>query len=252
MGKILQNKDIRISLIFTLIGLIASLFAAMYQVSIFSQSIKQQIITQLGSIEALYAIAALQGALITFIAAFIGLKLAKKVNLKLNFQYDKKAMMPAVFIGLTVAFIITTSDKFIFAEYLPLQTAYVFSPTYFVAGILYGGIIEETLLRLLVMSLFVLILWKLFARSKDNMNIPSGIYSAAIVLAAALFAAGHIPVTIQTIGLSTPILIRCFVLNGIGGIGFGYLYWKHGLAYAMVAHAAAHVFMQLVFMPVFF
>ena len=100
------------------------------------------------------------------------------------------------------------------------------------------------------MSLFVLILWKLFARSKDNMNIPSGIYSAAIVLAAALFAAGHIPVTIQTIGLSTPILIRCFVLNGIGGIGFGYLYWKHGLAYAMVAHAAAHVFMQLVFMPV--
>ena len=59
MGKILQNKDVRVSLIFTLIGFIASLFAAMYQVSVFSQNIKQQIITQLGSIEALYAVAAL-------------------------------------------------------------------------------------------------------------------------------------------------------------------------------------------------
>lgn len=160
-------------------------------------------------------------------------------------------MMPAVLIGLTAAFIITASDKFIFAEYLPPQTAYVFSPIYFAAGVLYGGIIEEILLRLLVMSLFVLILWKLFAKSKDNLTIPNKVYIAAIILAAALFAAGHIPVTIQTIGLSTPILIRCFVLNGVGGIGFGYLYWKHGLAYSMVAHAAAHVFMQLVFMPVF-
>jgi len=54
------------------------------------------------------------------------------------------------------------------------------------------------------------------------------------------------------IGLSTPIIIRSFILNGIGGIGFGYLYWKKGLSYAILAHMLTHVFMQLVFMPIFF
>jgi hypothetical protein len=49
-----------------------------------------------------------------------------------------------------------------------------------------------------------------------------------------------------------PIIIRAFVLNGIGGIGFGYLFWKKGLAYSMVAHGVTHIFMQLIFMPLMF
>lgn len=253
MQKIQQNKDLKISLIFTLIGLIASICAGLYQISMFNEEMKQQIVSQLGSIEALIPIAAVQGVLFTFVSSFIGLKLARKVNLKLNFKFDKKAMVLAILIGFATALIITGSDTFIFARYLPSKiTAYVFSPIYLITGILYGGIIEEILLRLLVMSLFVLILWKLFAKSKDNLNIPNWIYITAIIVAATLFAAGHIPFTAQSIGLSIPILIRCFVLNGIGGIGFGYLYWKKGLAYSMYSHAATHVFMQVIFMPIFF
>jgi hypothetical protein len=251
--KILKSKDLKISLVFTFIGLIASICVAIYQISMFSEDIKQQIVSQLGSLEALIPIAAVQGALITFLSTFIGLKLAKKVNLKLNFKFDKKALILATLIGLSTALIITGSDSFIFARYLPSKiTTYAFSTIYLMTGILYGGIIEEILLRLLVMSLFVLILWKLFAKSRDHLNIPNWIYKAAIILAAALFAAGHIPFTVQSIGLSIPILIRCFVLNGIGGIGFGYLYWKKGLAYSMYAHAATHVFMQVIFMPILF
>lgn len=253
MHKILQNKDLKTSLIFTTIGLIASICVGLYQISMFTEDIKQQIVSWLGSMEALIPIAAVQGALITFVSTFIGLKLARKVNLKLNFKFDKRALMLAILIGLATALIITGSDSFIFAKYLPSKiTTYVFSPLYLITGILYGGIIEEILLRLLVMSLFVLVLWKLFAKSKDNLNIPSWIYIMAIILASTLFAAGHIPFTVQSIGLSTPILIRCFVLNGIGGIGFGYLYWKKGLAYSMYAHATTHVFMQVIFMPILF
>jgi len=253
MQKILNSKDLKISLIFTLIGLIASIFAAMYQISMFTVDIKQQIVSQLGSIEALIPVAAVQGALITFVTTLIGLKLARMVNLKLNFKFDQKAMILAILIGLATAFIIIVSDNFIFARYLPSEiTTYVFSPLYLITGILYGGIVEEILLRLFVMSLFVLILWKLFARSKDSLTIPNWIYIASIILASVLFAAGHIPSTAQLLGLSTPIIIRCLVLNGIGGIGFGYLYWKKGLAYSMFAHAAAHVFMQVIFMPILF
>lgn len=88
----------------------------------------------------------------------------------------------AILIGLATALIITVSDSFIFARYLPSTiTTYIFSPIYLITGILYGGIIEEILLRLLVMSLFVLILWKLFAKTKDYMNMPNWVYITAII-----------------------------------------------------------------------
>lgn len=253
MEKAMQNEDFKVSLIFSLIGLIASILAAMYQISMLTEVIKQQVISQLGSIGALVPVAAVQGVLITFISTFIGLKLARKVNLKLNFKFDKKALLLAILIGFTTALIITVADRFIFAKNLPSKiTTYVFSTTYLISGILYGGVIEEILLRLFIMSLFVLILWKLFAKTQAYANIPNWIYITAIILSTTLFAAGHIPLTIQSIGLSAPILIRCLVLNGIGGIGFGYLYWKNGLAYSMYAHAATHIFMQVIFMPILF
>lgn len=253
MEKVIKSKDFKISIIFTIIGLIGSIFAAMYQITMVTESMKQLIISQIGSLQALIPIAALQGVLLTFISTFIGLKLARKVNLELNFKFEKKAFLLSILIGLATAFIITVSDSLIFARYLPATiTKYVFSPLYLITGILYGGIIEEILLRLLVMSLLVLIIWKLLAKTKDYNKIPNWVYIFAIILSSILFAAGHLPLTIQTLGISTPILIRCFILNGIGGIGFGYLYWKKGLTYSMYAHAATHIFMQVLFMPILF
>ena len=253
MQNTMKNKDMKIAFVFGIIGLIAGYFTGLYQASIATEQFKQQILSEVGSMQSMMLIAAAQAAVYAFVSAFIGLKLARKVNLKLNFIFDKNAFVVAILIGLAVAFIITGSDRFIFAEYLPSQvTHYVFSPIYFMVGILYGGIVEELMLRLLVMSLLVLLLWKLFARSKESDTIPDWIYITAAVIAATIFAAGHLPITAQTIGLSAPILIRCFVLNGLGGIGFGYLYWKKGLAYSMYAHAATHVFMQVIFMPILF
>lgn len=161
-------------------------------------------------------------------------------------------MLLSILIGFATGFIITFSDRFIFLNYLPSEiTGYVFSPIYFISSVLYGGIVEEILLRLFVMSFLVLLLWKLFARSKDYLNIPNWIYLISIIFSSILFAAGHFPATAQSLGTSAPILIRMFILNGIGGLGFGYLYWKHGLSYAMLAHMSAHISMQLLFMPIF-
>ena len=253
MLNIMKNKDLRAAILFAFIGLIAGYFTGMYQASIATEQLKQQILSDVGSMQAMMLIAAAQAAVFAFLSALIGLKLARKVNLKLNFTFDKNAFLISILTGLVVAFIITGADRFIFAQYLPPQvTHYVFSPIYLTVGILYGGIVEELLLRLLVMSLLVFLFWKIFAKSKDRNAIPDWVYITAILIAATLFAAGHLPITAQTLGLSAPILIRCFVLNGIGGIGFGWLYWKKGLAYSMVAHAATHVFMQVIFMPLLF
>jgi hypothetical protein len=250
MTKFFKNEDFKISLIFGLIGLVASAIVGWYQVSTFSPTMIDQIIAQVGSVEAMVVIAAVQGAIMTLIASFFGLKIARKVNLALNFKCDLQAFIIALLVGIVVAVIIVGSDRFIFVNYLPpVLTKYQISWQYLLSGVLYGGIIEEVLLRLFVMSLLVLVIWKLTTLSIGKHELTDWMYHVAIFLAALLFAAGHLPTTFQLLGNSTIIIIRCFVLNGVGGIGFGYLYWKKGLSYAMVAHMATHIMMQLVLYP---
>lgn len=249
----MKIKDIKISLIFTLIGFIAGILLGLLSLSTVTEVVKQGMISKFGSTTAIIGITTAQVTVFTFFSAFIGLKVARSVNLKLNFKFDRNSAVLATVIGLVVAFIISASDKFIFAQYLPKQTqTYALSPLYFISSVLYGGVVEELMLRLLIMSLIVLIIWKLFAKSKDSSAIPNWIYITSIFLAAIMFAAGHLPATAQLLGLSTPILIRCFLLNGVGGIGFGYLYWKKGLSYAICAHMLTHVFNQFIFMQIFF
>lgn len=253
MESIKKNRDIKTSFLFAIMGAIASAFVALYQIDMLGDEARNQIVLQLGSIEKMLIIASIQGGLITLLSTLAGLKLARKVNLKLNFRFDKKSLEMAIEFGFVTALIIVLSDRFIFARYLPSKiTDYKFSVIYLVSGVLYGGIVEEILLRLFVMSLFVFILWKLFAKHEDNKNIPRWIYISSIIMSSVLFAAGHIPVTAQLIGISLPILIRTFVLNGIGGIGFGYLYWRKGLSYSMCAHAFTHIFMNLVLLLLVF
>lgn len=248
----MKNKDLKLSLIFTLIGLVAGAITALYQYQVYDEATREAIISQLGSVNALLIVSAVQTGVMTFLASFIGLKLARKINLQLNFKYNKNSFITALIIGFITSFIISGSDKFIFAKYLPqnLQQTYNFNITYFMSSILYGGIIEELLLRLFIMSLIVFILKKLFKANNDN--IPSWMYVIAIIVSSLLFAAGHLPAASQMFGLSIPIVIRILVLNAVGGLGFGYLYWKHGLSYSMLAHLMTHVFNQIILFPLFF
>ena len=45
--------------------------------------------------------------------------------------------------------------------------------------------------------------------------------------------------------LTTTLVFRALVLNGIAGTVFGYLYWRHGLEAAMIGHMSAHMVMQV-------
>lgn len=96
----------------------------------------------------------------------------------------------------------------------------------------YGGVTEEILMRLFVMAFFIWIgmkLWKQAKPTKTNIII-------AIVLAAVIFGLGHLPLTASLTALTPLIVLRAVVLNGVGGIIFGWLFWKKGLESAMFAH----------------
>ncbi|AZV42734.1 CPBP family glutamic-type intramembrane protease [Peribacillus asahii] len=106
-------------------------------------------------------------------------------------------------------------------------------------GIFYGGIVEELLLRWGFMSLLIWIMWKVFQRSKSA---PSpAIFWISIIISSTLFALGHLGVNMLAAPLTPLILTRMLFLNGIGGIVFGWLYWKKGLEIAMVSHVALHI-----------
>ncbi len=249
----MNKKDLRISLIFALVGLIAGTLIVSFQISTASEEFKSQLISALGSVERLIIVGAIQAAILTFIATFFGVKLARRLDLKLYAKANISNLTIVILISLFFALFITLADKFIFSPYLPQEAAsYEFSFLYFISSILYGGIIEELLLRLFLMSLIAWVLFRVFVRKKESESIPSWIYIVSIILAAIIFGLGHLPVTAQTIGLSTPIIIRAIVLNGVAGIGFGYLYLKIGLSHAIYAHALTHVFNQLIIMPIFF
>ena len=143
-------------------------------------------------------------------------------------------------------------DYWIFGRVLP-EVAAIYETkitvSNFIASVLYGGIVEEILMRLFLMSLFALIIWKLFFRSIPKEEIPCGVFIAANILAALLFAAGHLPATIGIFGELSPIvLIRCFLLNGGFGVVFGWLYRKYGIQYAMLGHMGCHIVSKLIWL----
>ncbi len=111
--------------------------------------------------------------------------------------------------------------------------------TQLLMGILYGGIVEELLLRWGVMALFVWIGWRVAQRGQ---GLPSSaLVWTANILAALLFGIGHLPALAALITLTPLIVIRTVLLNALGGVLFGWLFWKRNLETAMVAHAATHV-----------
>ena len=107
----------------------------------------------------------------------------------------------------------------------------------------YGGIVEEILLRLFLMSLLV---WLGSFISKTPEGKPTiGVFWTANFLAAILFGVAHLPATATIVPLTALVITRAIVLNGLAGVAFGYLYWKRGLESAMIAHFSTDIVLHV-------
>ena len=180
------------------------------------------------------------GIIFGLVLATIGILLSKKMKLWKEFRLDKKAIITTVIITIISAFILFPGDKLIFGSMNNwVAEQYTSKPTLYkiVGGLLVGGIIEEVMMRLFFMSLVVFIISKILKKQE----IPTIIFVISNILAALLFAAGHLPSTATMTTLTLVLIIRCFLFNGGLGIVFGYLYRKYGIGYAMVAHGISHL-----------
>jgi Type II CAAX prenyl endopeptidase Rce1-like len=107
------------------------------------------------------------------------------------------------------------------------------------AAIFYGGITEEILVHWGLMSLLVWLAWKVL---RQGVTLPSQwIYQVAIALTALVFGLLHLPATASIAPLTSWVILRAVVLNGIAGIAYGWLFWRYSLEAAIIAHASLHV-----------
>src|SRR5512146_901073 len=67
----------------------------------------------------------------------------------------------------------------------------------------------------------------------------------ANILAAVLFGLGHLPAITTLVPITPLVIAREVVLNGLLGIGFGWLYWKRGLEAAMISHFSADLVLHV-------
>lgn len=111
-----------------------------------------------------------------------------------------------------------------------------------VTKLLYGGVAEELMCRWGLMSLFVWLAWKI-ARSKQP---RPGAFVAGALIAALLFAAGHLPLLFMVLPQPPAGLVLAVLAgNALPGLLFGLLFWRHGLEAAVQAHALGHLLFTL-------
>lgn len=229
------------------IALIGGGLLGYQQIQTLSPEILDNAIKQFGSIQMLVVITIAQTILLTVIATVIGLKLETKTNLNKQVGLNKSSILITIMISLVAALSISIPEKSFFVKALSLPETYTFSSLYFLSSLIYGGIIEELMLRFGVMTLIVWILQKI-TKSADHKSS----YVIGILIASFLFSIGHLPSTFQMFGMNQIAIFRGLILNFIPGVCFGYIYWKHGIGYAIIAHMLTHVINQCLLFPILF
>lgn len=243
-------------------SIIATLLVLPYSMEMQSSAIDLSTIGM--PLPVLIAIQTVQNAILLAIIIFLGMLLAKRVGLETPILEaltrgesiaDKfRALLPlSITLGIVSTALVLGLEIFYFqpamlnefgetAAALNLETGQPAAWKGFLASF-YGGIAEEIQLRLFMMSLLA---WLGSFINKTAEGKPTSIiFWIANVLAAVLFGLGHLPATSMLVPLTSLVVARAVVLNGVIGIVCGWLYWKRGLESAMIAHFSADIVLHV-------
>ena len=155
-------------------------------------------------------------------------------------------LLPSAMLALFTTMLVTAMDRLYFLPRMPgFSSAISQIPGW--KGVLvsmYGGIKEEILTRLFLVTLLA---WILSRFSHTDEGQPSStVIWISIVSAAVIFGLGHLPATLASTPFSIIVVARAVLFNGMYGTLFGYLYWKCGLESSMMCHFASDVLVHVI------
>ncbi len=197
-----------------------------------------------------------QTTVLLCVAILVGLFLGKKVGLGAPLLSSWTAKQPiqeqlkskgwlSIKLGVLAGALIIGLD-FIFLQFMEPIAVEGVPLWHGFLGSFYGGIVEEIFLRLFLVTVIVWLLWK-FSKTRADRPTSTSIWTA-IIVAAIIFGLGHLPTTAVLTTITPLVVFRAVLLNGVGGVIFGWLYWKHGLESAIIAHFSADIVL-LVILP---
>ena len=244
MMKAMIKNNLKYIIFLAICGLIGGYFTGIYTLQSLSPELLNEALGEVDSIEIVYLVTAFQGLAYAVVLGLIGKLLAKKIGLWKKVEFSKKAVITILLVTIFGGLIFIFADLLIFNHFSDIiKNSYNAKPTAenIIASVIYGGVVEEVMLRLFFMSLVAVIIRKV---TKKEINDKTLIISN--IIAAVLFAAGHLPATAIMIGITPMIVLRCFLLNGGFGLMFGRLYRKHGIHCAIIAHMGVHIVSKLI------
>ena len=166
---------------------------------------------------------------------------------RLPVRVDRRTLLVACATGIVAALAIVLADKGL-QPWMPAAKIAIPAGIDRWKGFLasfYGGIGEEVQLRLFFMTMLLWLAWKALARGRPAP--PPLAAWIAIVIAAIVFGAGHLPAASQVWPLDGVVVFRAIFLNSLVGVPCGWLFWRHGLEHAIAAHFSADIVLHVVF-----
>lgn len=256
MRRLLAGVNWKAFAVLLVAGLLGVVAVLPYMMELLGSSIFGRVAASDLPMPLVLTLALLQNGILLAIAILMGLVLSERTGLRMPliqaWTTGKRAsvaqavVLPALLAGAAVGATLVAIEALLFLRHLPPAMQPLFTiPLWkrLLAGVLYGGITEELFMRLFLVSL---VAWVCGRWWRTAGGLPtSEAFWIAIVLVAVLFGLGHLPATSAITPLTTMLVWRALVLNGIAGIAFGYLYWRHGLEAAMIGHMGAHLVMQI-------
>lgn len=189
----------------------------------------------------------IQGVVMAAVAVFVGLLAAWPLGLQVVTPV-RALSLPAVF-GIAAGIAVILIELGIFfprlpealtstnlAHRLPLWKRFL--------AAFYGGITEELLMRFFLLSGLLWVGTRIW-------HTPDGgpmfaVFMVINIFVAVIFGLGHLPAVKMLTSITPLLVVRAVILNGVAGVVFGLVYWRYGLAAAMVSHFCADIILHVV------
>ncbi len=166
----------------------------------------------------------------------------------------RRIIRPALLVGVIGSIILLAIEVLIFTPLLSKDLARLgitmpatLNPPAWqgLLGSLYGPFDEEIVMRLFLLTVLAWLgsrIWKSGSRRPST-----AVLWTANILASVLFGLSHLPATAAAgLPIDAVVVGRAVVLNGLLGVGFGWLYFTNGLESAMLAHFSADIILHVI------